>query len=489
MGTTYDDVEPKETDALLEKPVIKRVDSRLGLVDGKPGPKDKYNVVYIIFALIGMGQLLPWNFYITANDYFNYKLRNTSLNETDWMTQKTYLQVTFENWFSISSMVTNILFVFLSTILLTLFSASLRMLSSLFTMLVIFILTTVLTQVNTDKWQMTFFVITVICVATLSSACAIIQASIFGLSAMLPPRYTTATMKGQAAAGLFAATASIITVGAGGQTPEASALAFFLTATVAVIVAIIAYLSLSHTVFGRFYLYDYYKVEVDESDFANAKKTEDKEVEWQHSASSEIMLSVSGSMEDENKCKTKRKTPPFLKIFWLVKTEAISVWLVFFVTLCLFPPICSNIQSVNTARNSLWSTKLFIPVVCFLLFNFGDLLGRIFTGVVEWPKLGSRLLPFLSALRVIFIPLFLFCNIQPRNDIPVVFNHDAWPIVFMLGFAITNGYLGTISMMHGPQKVENELAETAGAVCAFMLTFGLFCGSLFSFLLVSLVTG
>lgn len=31
-------------------------------------PKDRYNMGYLIFYLLGIATLLPWNFYVTAND-------------------------------------------------------------------------------------------------------------------------------------------------------------------------------------------------------------------------------------------------------------------------------------------------------------------------------------------------------------------------------------------------------------------------------------
>ena len=39
------------------------------------GPKDRKKFVYIVFYWLGIGTLLPWNFFITVNDYWNYKLR------------------------------------------------------------------------------------------------------------------------------------------------------------------------------------------------------------------------------------------------------------------------------------------------------------------------------------------------------------------------------------------------------------------------------
>ncbi|XP_075932617.1 uncharacterized protein slc29a3 isoform X2 [Anarhichas minor] len=41
-------------------------------------PDDSYCLVYIIFFLMGIGSLLPWNFFITAKHYWLYKLSNNT---------------------------------------------------------------------------------------------------------------------------------------------------------------------------------------------------------------------------------------------------------------------------------------------------------------------------------------------------------------------------------------------------------------------------
>ncbi|RXN27624.1 equilibrative nucleoside transporter 3 [Labeo rohita] len=41
-------------------------------------PEDSFNLVYIIFFLMGIGSLLPWNVFITAKQYWLYKLSNNS---------------------------------------------------------------------------------------------------------------------------------------------------------------------------------------------------------------------------------------------------------------------------------------------------------------------------------------------------------------------------------------------------------------------------
>ena len=58
----------------------------------------------------------------------------------------------------------------------------------------------------------------------------------------------------------------------------------------------------------------------------------------------------------------------------------------------------------------------------------------------------------LAVLRVAFIPLFMVCNIRPdyRKYLPVVLDSDWWPAVLTVGLGLTNGYIGTLSMLYGP---------------------------------------
>lgn len=61
---------PPDDEPLLEEPSVTRPGGR------KPG--DHPNGVYVIFFLLGIGSLLPWNFFITAKHYWAYKLQNCS---------------------------------------------------------------------------------------------------------------------------------------------------------------------------------------------------------------------------------------------------------------------------------------------------------------------------------------------------------------------------------------------------------------------------
>lgn len=61
---------PPDQEPLLEDPIGSRY--------SRQPPKDRWHGAYVIFFLLGIGSLLPWNFFITAKHYWRYKLQNCS---------------------------------------------------------------------------------------------------------------------------------------------------------------------------------------------------------------------------------------------------------------------------------------------------------------------------------------------------------------------------------------------------------------------------
>nr|XP_032821174.1 equilibrative nucleoside transporter 1-like [Petromyzon marinus] len=97
-------------------------------------------------------------------------------------------------------------------------------------------------------------------------------------------------------------------------------------------------------------------------------------------------------------------------------------------------------------------TETFFQPVCgFLAFGFSDFVGRSLPGLYMWPKAGSWWLPVLVVLRLVFVPLFLLCNVASRPLGITPFRHDAAFVIIMLLMGTSNGYLATLSMSYGPQ--------------------------------------
>uniref|UniRef100_A0A667FWI7 Solute carrier family 29 member 1 (Augustine blood group) n=1 Tax=Lynx canadensis TaxID=61383 RepID=A0A667FWI7_LYNCA len=370
-----------------------------------------YKAVWLIFFMLGLGTLLPWNFFMTATRYFTNRLDETqnmslvtaenskhfqpSATPTVPSPERNYLSALFNNVMTLCAMLPLLFFTCLNSFLHQRIPQSVRILGSLIAILLVFLITAVLVKVDLDA--MPFFVITMIKIMLINCKQGWEQGSLFGLAGLLPTSYTAPIMSGQA----WQASSPRCCWGKGTGLSE-SAFGYFITACGVIVLAIICYLGLNST---RYYQ----------------------------------QLKLEGPGEQET------------------KLDLIS------------------------------KGAYFIPVSCFLTFNVFDWLGRSLTAIFTWPGKDSHWLPSLVLARILFVPLLLLCNVQPRQYLAVVFEHDAWFIIFMAAFAFSNGYLASLCMCFGPKKVKPAEAETAGAIMAFFLSLGLALGAVFSFLFRSIV--
>ncbi|XP_069466831.1 equilibrative nucleoside transporter 3 isoform X2 [Ambystoma mexicanum] len=366
----------------------------------------------------------------------------------------------FESYISISSTVPSVFFMMVNFMLVNRLSANVRVLSSLVVMLAIFMVTTVLVKVDTSLWMQEFSAVTLVCVAIVSGASSIFTSSIFGVTGRFPMKHSQAVISGQAMGGTICALASIVDLAAATSVTD-SALVFFLTADIFIVLCIIAYLVLPKLEYSRYYL---------------------RSFEESHDAS----IPTSSCPEVETEVRgVDRGIPPWRPILKKISILGSCAFYVFFVSIIIFPTLSSNIDSVNKSSGSIWTNEYFTPFTCFLLYNFADWCGRQVTAWIQIPGPNSKILPGLILLRTVFIPLFVYCNYQPRAHSDVVlFQSDAYPVVFISCVGLSNGYLGSLAMMYGPKVVPKELAEAAGIMMAFFLNLGLALGSAFSIVIV-----
>ncbi|XP_044071015.1 equilibrative nucleoside transporter 1-like isoform X2 [Siniperca chuatsi] len=432
-------------------------------------PRDKYNAVWIIFFILGLGTLLPWNFFMTATMYFTSRLKDQptdpsssqTTNETEVGDTRNVLESKFNNVMTLCAMVPLLIFTCLNSFIHQRIPQKLRISGSLVVILVVFLLTAVLVKV--DVAPLPFFTLTMIKIICINSFGAILQGSLFGLAGILPASYTTPIMSGQGLAGTFAAFSMICAL-ASGSALQDSAFGYFITACVVILLAIVSYLTLPRMEFFRYYT---------ESNGSRPSADEENKMDLLSKGPAEKRPVVS-LMEDEAK-----PSVSVLNIFKQIWVMALSVCFIFTVTIGTFPAVTVEVKS-KVADGGAWETY-FIPVSCFLLFNVMDWAGRSLTAFCMWPGKDSIWLPILVGLRLIFIPLFMLCNVQPRHYLPVLFAHDAWYIIFMIFFSFSNGYLASLCMCFGPKKVPQHEAETAGAIMAFFLSLGLALGAAVSF--------
>lgn len=428
-------------------------------------PNDRYYAVWIIFFILGLGTLLPWNFFMTATMYFTSRLKDLPLNQTsgnvtgeEVLDTRNVLESKFNNVMTLCAMVPLLIFSCLNSFIHQRIPQKLRISGCLTVILVVFLLTAILVKV--EMAPQTFFAFTMIKIVCINSFGAVLQGSLFGLAGMLPASYTAPIMSGQGLAGTFAAFSMICALASGSALKD-SAFGYFITACVVILLAILSYLALPKMEFFQYYM---------ESNGSRPSVEEENRMDLLKKDSS----GVKGSAVE-----TARPSSSVLGIFKQIWVTALSVCFIFTVTIGTFPAITVEVKS-SVAKGGAWDIY-FIPVSCFLLFNAMDWAGRSLTAVCTWPGKDSRWLPALVAVRVVFIPLFMLCNVQPRSYLPVLFGHDAWYILFIILFSFSNGYLASLCMCFGPKKVAQHEAETAGAIMAFFLSLGLALGAALSF--------
>lgn len=168
-----------------------------------------------------------------------------------------------------------------------------------------------------------------------------------------------------------------------------------------------------------------------------------------------------------------------LQVTW---KPTLMLFLMFFVTLSLFPGVMSEIQSSNGLGS--W-----FPILNITIFNLFDCFGRIFAGSESFaaylprpngPRiysnsqsgklLGNELKAFWEFIgipclaRVLFYPLFIYSDELIR--------YDALVYILNAVFAFTNGYIACLCFMLGPTMPINQAHKDAASILLLLACDG-----------------
>lgn len=430
----------------------------------KDQPEDKFNLVYLIFGWLGIGTLLPWNFFITVTAYWDAKWQdpNQVSGGAGNVIERNELQTNWGSNMAMASMIPNVTFLLLNAVFGHHFRTTPRLLVSLIFVILLFGATCAMTKIDTDEYQYEFYIGTLVSCVLININSAIFQGGLLGLAGKFPAEYMGIVFSGQAIGGIFASVTNVIVILLG-VPPADAAFWCFLTAVIFLAIALVVFVIATRSEFFQHFL--------DENKVVEAGDEE-----------------LSGKfLQSDVTYKPKKPNP--CQVLGRISVYAASVYLIFTVTLACFPAITAMVISHTITEeegDNDWGTKFFIPVCCFVLFNVGDWLGRFLGERLGWPKPGRFGMWFtfvLSLLRIGFVPLFIFCNVNPtqRNMTHVVFDSDYYYIGFMALFSLSNGYLSQICMMSAPQLVKGAEAQTAGSLMVALLGLGLGSGALVSY--------
>lgn len=147
-------------------------------------PLDIGSVAYFIMFYEGMGNLFPWNAFITASSYYAQRFCGTSFEDT------------FENYFSITYTLSQTIGLGLAIVYGDRLTLNQKVSIPLAFYSTIFGITTMLVAIQDINPTLLFYV-TLLSAFASGSCGALLSSGLFGLGAMLPPAYTGALMNGK----------------------------------------------------------------------------------------------------------------------------------------------------------------------------------------------------------------------------------------------------------------------------------------------------
>uniref|UniRef100_A0A6B2L5H2 Equilibrative nucleoside transporter 1 n=1 Tax=Arcella intermedia TaxID=1963864 RepID=A0A6B2L5H2_9EUKA len=397
-------------------------------------PKDKYNFVWFLCAVLGIGQLFPWNAFISGFDYFIYLFDPFPI---------VFALPIANNWGSMAAFL-------VLTKYGSLVSPTKRLYVAYFVTFAMLFLVPVINIVNWNRMARVW--LTLIATFLTGAATAVMTGTTFGIVAVLPNKYVGAVMSGQGIAGILAGGIKLCvnfwwfteTETNKGQLTTSGVL-YFGIASILIMMVFYATLALVNT---DFYLYYSQR----STEIGTAVQDNDISVSEPFSGTTLV--------------------PTTLDVFKKIWVKAIHVFLVFFVTLTLFPGFTTKMRNYDRAH----LTDGNFGVILISLFQLFDTVGRTLPTWFVFPK--AKYLPIPVWLRILlFTPLIMlsvYTDALPSNWIPYI---------TMALFATSNGYFSTVGMMYGSSSVTISESSTAGLLMSLFLQLGVFAGVHFAMIL------
>lgn len=427
---------------------------------------------YFTFTLIGVALLWPWNCFLSASAYYADRFAHSP----------TLVKVLSSTIMTVSSVVSTLFNAYLSQSQ-TNVNYNNRVYTGMGLTIIVFFVMAIscVTDFFIKMKDQLFFGILIFMVFTSALATCSAQNGTMAIVNVLGAMYANGVMVGQAIAGVLPSIALIISILLVGDKAKAldedgyeyvnknfGVFVYYITAS---LVSVISMCLL--------YLTNHYR---NESAYKALNQVMDDD-----------LLDPEDSLtEQANPAMLQSKYVPFSTLWSKLKFIVSTIFFTFSITL-IFPVFASSISSTHTSSNHVFfQNKIFIPFI-FLIWNLGDLLARILCGwsnsylLIRNPKV----LIIYSLARLIFIPLFLTCNIHPYSasgKSSAIINSDLWYIFLQLLFGLSNGQLSTSCfMIVGDYCDDDDEKEAAGGFTTIFLSSGLAFGSVLSYLLVFII--
>ncbi|CAL6056701.1 Nucleoside_transporter [Hexamita inflata] len=185
----------------------------------------------------------------------------------------------------------------------------------------------------------------------------------------------------------------------------------------------------------------------------------------------------------------KEEKSSFVQVFKMIIVPSLSIFSIFAITLAIFPTIIAPIPfNTNAKKNALGSDNGWWNIGVMTTFMIFDWVGRQMP-VFKWASacLNLKACLCLAVSRLVFFAVFLLealpkyvCDDHSCAKGPII-KSDTVTILTMIVFALSNGWLSSVTMMKYSSCVTKKVdGSLAANIQTFMLNSGLFAGGLLS---------
>lgn len=490
-----------------------------------------HQLQYLTFVTIGLALLWPWNCFLSASEYYSSRFtkmkaaKYAKIYSSTMMSVSTVSQLIYNYYLSQRQIHANYHKRFISgqvvnSIIFLLMAAS------------------CVWFLNISPGIFFFFLMFLILSSSLSTCSS--QNGSMAIVNVFGPMYAQGLMVGQAIAGVLPSIALIVSIIIVGDKPKDlnveknyGVMTYYLTSTLVSCFALLLFLAFIYKyAFGepndeeavkhhRQHNHHYIQL-VDESGIAAAEGPDDEDDQNQDyntpgavsaanaAANADPHAANDPFVNNDNVDDDESKHVPFMYLWIKLKFIVITLVLVFVVSL-IFPVFASNIESVNKPTISaatagdqevsiekvhFSNSNIFIPVA-FMMWNIGDLAGRIACGYSFFQMTNEKAMFLYSVGRVIFLPLLFMCNLDDyasalqnhsHQAIKPLVNSDVIYLFIQFLYGATNGHLCSNCFMNvGPKFTKDSEKKAAGGFTTVFLSIGLAIGSVASYLFVALI--
>lgn len=395
--------------------------------------KDKGGIVYILFFLQGMANLIPWNCFLNSTKYFERKEGNSDR----------FLLI------PIIYVASKLIFVFLRSILpIKKINPHTIILASVFGSFVSLVCVVFFSYLLKGTL---FFVFLCLNAGFLAFCIAIAESGYYIILSLFSSKYTQAFSTGYGISGIITSFSELITFlwKIEKKKPNQYLLFYLIPSMIVIFLAFISYL----IVFPK-------------NDF-----------------SKEVYQDIAINQRKENPSNNETENFSLFESFLMIKSFGLSLFLVLFTTFSFYPTLIYQYSELNENNDK----NKYFQITASLIYNIGNTLGKTSPSLRMFRTEKGPIMVFLNIFRIILLCPFYFLVIfsHKRESLEILNKtYLFFSLSFLFGFS--SGNLISLSMMFAPCSIKYLTKNTKkkiGKVMALIFNIGILSGILFSLLI------